>query len=128
MLGAMLAILQRWGPNVTVVSMNKWLFQFLTAKLDGLEDNHCFAEFGFQVSSNSNMHSLHMLCVGEYTVIKLLRIKPLIEVKSEDRWWRIFPMSFVFFINIVLENMSYLAVYSSFISANNKILPSCNNR
>ncbi|CAL9132512.1 unnamed protein product [Musa acuminata var. zebrina] len=106
MLGAVLAILQWWGPNVTVVSMNKWLFQFLTAKLDVLEDNHCFAEFGFQVSSNSNMHSLHMLCVGEYTAIKLLRINPLIEVKSEDRWWRIFPMSFVFFINIVLENMS----------------------
>ncbi|CAL9069023.1 unnamed protein product [Musa banksii] len=106
MLGAVLAILQWWGPNVTVVSMNKWLFQFLIAKLHGLEDNHCFAEFGFPVSSNSNMQSLHMLCIGEHTAMKLLRIKPLIEVKSKDRWWRIFPMSFVFFINIVLENMS----------------------
>ncbi|URD78181.1 hypothetical protein MUK42_18558 [Musa troglodytarum] len=27
LLRAVLAILQWWGPNVTVISMNKWLFQ-----------------------------------------------------------------------------------------------------
>ncbi|CAD5196328.1 unnamed protein product [Musa acuminata subsp. malaccensis] len=33
MLGAVLAILQWWGPNVTVVSMNKWLFQVKSISL-----------------------------------------------------------------------------------------------
>ncbi|CAL9075913.1 unnamed protein product, partial [Musa textilis] len=80
-----------------------------------LEDNHCFAEFGFQVSSNSIIRSLHKLCTGAYTAIKLLRMKPLVKVKSEDRWWRIFPMSFVFSINIVLENMSLLYIPVSFL-------------
>jgi hypothetical protein len=51
---------------------------------------------------------VHFICssIGAYIAIHVLKAKPLIEVESEDRWKRIFPMSFVFCINIVLGNVS----------------------
>ncbi|GJX56466.1 threonine dehydratase biosynthetic, chloroplastic-like protein [Tanacetum coccineum] len=41
---------------------------------------------------------VHFICssIGEYVVIKVLKVKPLISVEPEDRWRKIFPMSFVF--------------------------------
>ncbi|URD78179.1 hypothetical protein MUK42_18558 [Musa troglodytarum] len=76
LLRAVLAILQWWGPNVTVISMNKWLFQMVGKVGLFLVD---LTEFGFQVSSNSIIRSLHKLCTGAYTAIKLLRMKPLVK-------------------------------------------------
>ncbi|KAF7114277.1 hypothetical protein RHSIM_RhsimUnG0093100 [Rhododendron simsii] len=85
---SILAIIQWWGFNVTVIIMNKWIFQ----KLD----------FKFPLT----VSSIHFICsaIGAYLVIKVLKLKPLIVVDPEDRWKRIFPMSFVFCINIVLGN------------------------
>ncbi|KAH9691155.1 UDP-galactose transporter 1 [Citrus sinensis] len=85
---SLLAILQWWVFNVTVIITNKWIFQ----KLD----------FKFPLS----VSCIHFICssIGAYLVIKVLKLKPLITVEPEDRWRRIFPMSFVFCINIVLGN------------------------
>ncbi|GJN25924.1 hypothetical protein PR202_gb13810 [Eleusine coracana subsp. coracana] len=76
-LRAVLAILQWWGFNVTVIIMNKWIFQ----------------------------------------------VKPLIEVELEDRWKRIFPMSFVFCINIVLGNVSLRYIPVSFMQTIKSFTP-----
>lgn len=68
---------------------------------------------------------IHFICssVGAYIAIKLLKIKPLIEVKSEDRWRRIFPMSFVFCINIVLGNVSLRYIPVSFMQTIKSFTP-----
>ncbi|XP_072965233.1 UDP-galactose transporter 1 [Typha angustifolia] len=104
---AILAILQWWGFNVTVIIMNKWIFQ----KLD----------FKFPLT----VSCVHFICsaVGAYVAIKLLKIKPLIEVDPEDRWRRIFPMSFVFCINIVLGNVSLRYIPVSFMQTIKSFTP-----
>jgi hypothetical protein len=64
----------------------------------------------------------------------VLKIKPLIEVAPEDRWKRIFPMSFVFCINIVLGNVSlryipvsFMQTIKSFTPATTGYLISCSS-
>ncbi|KAJ4965062.1 hypothetical protein NE237_016911 [Protea cynaroides] len=107
MIRALIAILQWWGFNVTVIIMNKWIFQ----KLD----------FKFPLS----VSSIHFICsaVGAYLAIKVLKLKPLIEVNTEDRWRRIFPMSFVFCINIVLGNVSLRYIPVSFMQTIKSFTP-----
>ncbi|KAF8411779.1 hypothetical protein HHK36_004338 [Tetracentron sinense] len=102
-----LAILQWWGFNVTVIIMNKWIFQ----KLD----------FKFPLT----VSCIHFICssVGAYLAIKVFKVKPLIEVDPEDRWRRIFPMSFVFCINIVLGNVSLRYIPVSFMQTIKSFTP-----
>ncbi|KAJ8563634.1 hypothetical protein K7X08_032086 [Anisodus acutangulus] len=104
---SVLAILQWWGFNVTVIIMNKWIFQ----KMD----------FKFPLT----VSCIHFICsaIGAYTVIKVLKLKPLIVVDSEDRWRRIFPMSFVFCINIVLGNVSLRYIPVSFMQTIKSFTP-----
>ncbi|CAH8354731.1 unnamed protein product [Eruca vesicaria subsp. sativa] len=104
---SLLAILQWWGFNVTVIIMNKWIFQ----KLD----------FKFPLS----VSCVHFICssIGAYIVIKVLKLKPLILVEPEDRWRRIFPMSFVFCINIVLGNVSLRYIPVSFMQTIKSFTP-----
>ncbi|KAJ4779552.1 Nucleotide-sugar transporter family protein [Rhynchospora pubera] len=107
MVRAILAILQWWGFNVTVIIMNKWIFQ----KLD----------FKFPLT----VSCVHFICssIGAYIVIKVLKMKPLIEVEQEDKWRRIFPMSFVFCINIVLGNVSLRYIPVSFMQTIKSFTP-----
>ncbi|KAF9682618.1 hypothetical protein SADUNF_Sadunf05G0127600 [Salix dunnii] len=107
MFRSLLAILQWWGFNVTVIIMNKWIFQ----KLD----------FKFPLT----VSCVHFICssIGAYVVIKVLKIKPLIVVEPEDRWRRIFPMSFVFCINIVLGNVSLRFIPVSFMQTIKSFTP-----
>lgn len=102
-----LAILQWWAFNVTVIVANKWIFQ----KLD----------FKFPLT----VSCIHFICsaLGAYVVIKVLKIKPLIEINPEDRWRRIFPMSFVFCINIVLGNVSLRYIPVSFMQTIKSFTP-----
>ncbi|KAF5954960.1 hypothetical protein HYC85_007816 [Camellia sinensis] len=104
---SILAILQWWGFNVTVIIMNKWIFQ----KLD----------FKFPLS----VSCIHFICstIGAYLVIKVLKLKPLIVVDPEDQWRRIFPMSFVFCINIVLGNVSLRYIPVSFMQTIKSFTP-----
>lgn len=107
MVRAILAIIQWWGFNVTVIIMNKWIFQ----KLD----------FKFPLT----VSCVHFICssIGAYIAIKVLKMKPLIEVEPEDRWRRIFPMSFVFCINIVLGNVSLRYIPVSFMQTIKSFTP-----
>ncbi|GMH00253.1 hypothetical protein Nepgr_002092 [Nepenthes gracilis] len=104
---SLLAILQWWAFNVTVIITNKWIFQ----KLD----------FKFPLT----VSCVHFICsaVGAYLTIKVLKIKPLIQVSPEDRWRRIFPMSFVFCINIVLGNVSLRYIPVSFMQTIKSFTP-----
>ncbi|WCJ44634.1 golgi nucleotide sugar transporter 5 [Euphorbia peplus] len=104
---SLLAILQWWAFNVTVIIMNKWIFQ----KLD----------FKFPLT----VSCIHFICssIGAYIVIKVLKVKPLIVVDPEDRWRRIFPMSFVFCINIVLGNVSLRYIPVSFMQTIKSFTP-----
>ncbi|GAY41777.1 hypothetical protein CUMW_062060 [Citrus unshiu] len=104
---SLLAILQWWVFNVTVIITNKWIFQ----KLD----------FKFPLS----VSCIHFICssIGAYLVIKVLKLKPLITVESEDRWRRIFPMSVVFCINIVLGNVSLRYIPVSFMQTIKSFTP-----
>ncbi|KAM3191299.1 hypothetical protein ACQJBY_068914 [Aegilops geniculata] len=104
---AVLAILQWWGFNVTVIIINKWIFQKL--------------EFKFPLT----VSCVHFICssIGAYIAIKVLKVKPLIEVAPEDRWKRIFPMSFVFCINIVLGNISLRYIPVSFMQTIKSFTP-----
>ncbi|KAK8479298.1 hypothetical protein V6N13_110028 [Hibiscus sabdariffa] len=104
---SLLAILQWWGFNVTVIIINKWIFQ----KLD----------FKFPLT----VSCIHFICssIGAYLVIKVLKLKPLIAVDPEDRWKRIFPMSFVFCINIVLGNVSLRYIPVSFMQTIKSFTP-----
>lgn len=104
---SILAILQWWGFNVTVIIMNKWIFQ----KLD----------FKFPLT----VSCIHFICsaIGAYLVIKVLKLKPLIVVEPDDRWRRIFPMSFVFCINIVLGNISLRYIPVSFMQTIKSFTP-----
>ncbi|XP_062184513.1 UDP-galactose transporter 1-like [Phragmites australis] len=106
-LRAVLAILQWWGFNVTVIIMNKWIFQ----KLD----------FKFPLT----VSCVHFICssIGASIAIHVLKVKPLIEVEPEDRWKRIFPMSFVFCINIVLGNVSLRYIPVSFMQTIKSFTP-----
>ncbi|KAL8059665.1 hypothetical protein ABFS82_03G099500 [Erythranthe guttata] len=104
---SVLAIFQWWAFNVTVIIMNKWIFQ----KLD----------FKFPLS----VSCIHFISssIGAYMVIKVLKLKPLIQVDSEDRWRRIFPMSFIFCINIVLGNVSLRYIPVSFMQTIKSFTP-----
>ncbi|KAL6492879.1 UDP-galactose transporter 1 [Orobanche gracilis] len=104
---SILAIVQWWGFNVTVIIMNKWIFQ----KLD----------FKFPLT----VSCIHFICssIGAYLVIKVLKLKPLIHVDPEDRWKRIFPMSFIFCINIVLGNVSLRYIPVSFMQTIKSFTP-----
>jgi len=104
---SLLAILQWWAFNVTVIIMNKWIFQ----KLD----------FKFPLS----VSCIHFICsaIGAYLMIKVFKVKPLITVDPEDRWGRIFPMSFVFCINIVLGNVSLRYIPVSFMQTIKSFTP-----
>lgn len=68
---------------------------------------------------------VHFICssIGAYIVIKVLKLKPLIVVDPEDRWRRIFPMSFVFCINIVLGNISLRYIPVSFMQTIKSFTP-----
>ncbi|KAF2296733.1 hypothetical protein GH714_001509 [Hevea brasiliensis] len=68
---------------------------------------------------------VHFICssIGAYLVIKVLKLKPLIVVDPEDRWRRIFPMSFVFCINIVLGNVSLRYIPVSFMQTIKSFTP-----
>ncbi|XP_052188201.1 UDP-galactose transporter 1-like [Diospyros lotus] len=104
---SILAILQWWGFNVTVIIMNKWIFE----KLD----------FKFPLS----LSCIHFICssIGACLAIKVLKLKPLIVVDPEDRWRRIFPMSLVFCINIVLGNVSLRYIPVSFMQTIKSFTP-----
>ncbi|TYI28579.1 hypothetical protein ES332_A05G254500v1 [Gossypium tomentosum] len=104
---SLLAIVQWWGFNVTVIIINKWIFQ----KLD----------FKFPLS----VSCVHFITssFGAYMVIKVLKLKPLIVVDPEDRWKRIFPMSFVFCVNIVLGNVSLRYIPVSFMQTIKSFTP-----
>lgn len=56
-------------------------------------------------------------------MIKVFKVKPLIVVDAEDRWRRIFPMSFVFCINIVLGNVSLRYIPVSFMQTIKSFTP-----
>ncbi|CAH2033568.1 unnamed protein product [Thlaspi arvense] len=107
MFRSLLSILQWWGFNVTVIIMNKWIFQKLDFK------------FPLWVSC------VHFICssIGAYIVIRVLKIKPLIVVDPEDRWKRIFSMSVVFCINIVLGNISLRYIPVSFMQTIKSFTP-----
>lgn len=84
----------------------------------------CFAQnldFKFPLS----VSCIHFICssIGAYIAIKVLKVKPLIEVDPEDRWRRIFPMSFVFCINIVLGNVSLRYIPVSFMQTIKSFTP-----
>ncbi|GAU45535.1 hypothetical protein TSUD_14370 [Trifolium subterraneum] len=68
---------------------------------------------------------IHFICsaIGAYVVIKVLKLKPLIAVDPQDRWKRIFPMSFVFCINIVLGNVSLRYIPVSFMQTIKSFTP-----
>ncbi|XP_042034095.1 UDP-galactose transporter 1-like [Salvia splendens] len=104
---SILAIVQWWGFNVTVIIMNKWIFQKL--------------EFKFPLT----VSCIHFIAsaIGAYLVIKVLKLKPLIQVDPEDRWRRIFPMSFIFCINIVLGNVSLRYIPVSFMQTIKSFTP-----
>ncbi|GAA0162440.1 secondary carrier transporter [Lithospermum erythrorhizon] len=104
---ALLAVLQWWSFNVTVVIMNKWIFQ----KLD----------FKFPLT----VSCVHFICsaLGAFLVIRVMKLKPLIEVEPQDRWRRIFPMSFIFCINIVLGNVSLRYIPVSFMQTIKSFTP-----
>ncbi|KAH9611222.1 hypothetical protein KSS87_018038 [Heliosperma pusillum] len=104
---SLLAILQWWAFNVTVIIMNKWIFQ----KLD----------FKFPLT----VSCIHFICssIGAFVAIKILKIKPLIAVDAEGRWKRIFPMSVVFCINIVLGNVSLRYIPVSFMQTIKSFTP-----
>ncbi|KAH7685353.1 UAA transporter protein [Dioscorea alata] len=101
------AILQWWGFNVTVIITNKWIFQ----KLD----------FTFPLT----VSCIHFICsaIGAYIAIRLLRVKPLIEVDRRDHWRRIIPMSCVFCFNIVLGNVSLRYIPVSFMQTIKSFTP-----
>lgn len=156
---SLFAILQWWGFNVTVIIMNKWIFQvllsfryflhFLTCcfsiglilvefvclfcSLDvylGCELICLFSfRFGFLQKLDFKfpltVSCIHFICsaVGAYMAIKVLKVKPLISVDPEDRWRRIFPMSFVFCINIVLGNVSLRYIPVSFMQTIKSFTP-----
>ncbi|CAK8534816.1 unnamed protein product [Lathyrus sativus] len=61
--------------------------------------------------------------MGAYVVIKVLKLKPLISVDPQDRWKRIFPMSFAFCINIVLGNVSLRYIPVSFMQTIKSFTP-----
>nr|GMD05880.1 UDP-galactose transporter 1 [Ipomoea batatas] len=107
MIRSIIAILQWWFFNVAVIIMNKWIFQ----KLD----------FKFPLT----VSCIHFICsaIGAYLVIKVLKLKPVIVVDPEDRWRRIFPMSFVFCINIVLGNVSLRYIPISFMQTIKSFTP-----
>lgn len=104
---SLLAIIQWWSFNVAVIVVNKWIFQ----KLD----------FTFPLS----VSCIHFICsaIGAYLAIKVFKMKPLIVVDPEDRWRRIFPMSFVFCINIVLGNVSLRYIPVSFMQTIKSFTP-----
>ncbi|KAL9252415.1 UDP-galactose transporter 1-like protein [Drosera capensis] len=104
---SLLAIVQWWGFNVTVIIMNKWIFQ----KLD----------FTYPLT----VSCIHFICstIGAYAAIRVLKVKPLIQVDPEDRWRRIFPMSLVFCINIVLGNVSLRYIPVSFMQTIKSFTP-----
>ncbi|CAJ2644186.1 unnamed protein product [Trifolium pratense] len=104
---SLLSILQWWTFNVTVIIINKWIFQ----KLD----------FKFPLSV-SCVHFI-ISAIGAYVVIKVLKLKPLITVDPEDRVKRIFPMSLVFCINIVLGNVSLRYIPVSFMQTIKSFTP-----
>ncbi|KAM4069883.1 hypothetical protein ACB094_12G123600 [Castanea mollissima] len=68
---------------------------------------------------------IHFICsaIGAYLMIKVFKVKPLITVDPEDRWRRIFPMSFVFCINIVLGNVSLRYIPVSFMQTIKSFTP-----
>ncbi|KAF6153918.1 hypothetical protein GIB67_023695 [Kingdonia uniflora] len=110
---SLLAIFQWWGFNITVIIMNKWIFQKLDFKFPLIVSCIYFIR----------------LVIGAYIAIKVLKVKPMIMDNLEDRWKRIFPMSFVFCINIVLGNVflwympiSFMKIIKSFTLATTMVL------
>lgn len=69
--------------------------------------------------------SVHFICsaLGAYLAIKVLKLKQLIEVNPADRWSRIFPMSCVFCLNIVLGNVSLRYIPVSFMQTIKSLTP-----
>ncbi|XP_073387669.1 UDP-galactose transporter 1 isoform X3 [Physcomitrium patens] len=69
--------------------------------------------------------TVHFICstVGAYIAIKVLKVKPLIEVNPQDRLRRILPMSIVFCVNIVLGNVSLRYIPISFMQTIKSFTP-----
>lgn len=94
-----------------VLLLTKIVFCFSLQKLD----------FKFPLS----VSCIHFIssAIGAYLVIKVLKLKPLIHVDPEDRWRRIFPMAFIFCINIVLGNVSLRYIPVSFMQTIKSFTP-----
>jgi hypothetical protein len=69
--------------------------------------------------------TVHFICstIGAHIAIKVLQLKPLIEVNPADRWSRILPMSFIFCLNIVLGNVSLRYIPVSFMQTIKSFTP-----
>ncbi|KAL2503570.1 GDP-mannose transporter GONST5 [Abeliophyllum distichum] len=107
---SILAILQWWSFNVTVIIMNKWIFQ----KLD----------FKYPLS----VSCIHFICsaIGAYLVIKVLKLKPLIPVETR----RSLEEDFSHVICILYQHSfgeCEPALHSCFFYANHKVVYAGNN-
>ncbi|THG05176.1 hypothetical protein TEA_006342 [Camellia sinensis var. sinensis] len=94
---------------------------FVSVERDSIHSRHS-SMVGLQRYRNHH-EQMDLSAIGAYLVIKVLKLKPLITVEPEDRWRRIFPMSFVFCINIVLGNVSLRYIPVSFMQTIKSFTP-----
>lgn len=102
-----LSIAQWWFFNVATVILNKYIFQEL--------------KFSFPLTL-STVHFI-ISAIGAYLFLRVLKLRPLIEVKPGDQWTRVLPMAVVFCINIVLGNVSLSSIPVSFMQTIKSFTP-----
>jgi solute carrier family 35 protein E3 len=106
---AVVSILLWWSTNIVTVLANKWIFQIL--------------RFSFPLT----LTGVHMLVcsIGAYLTLRVFKTVPFIQIPLNKCLSNVFPLAFIFFVNIILGNISLRYIPVSFMQTVKSAVPAC---
>jgi drug/metabolite transporter (DMT)-like permease len=107
MQAAVVSILLWWTTNIVTVIANKWIFQIL--------------RFAFPLT----LTGVHMLVcsVGAWLTLKVFKAVPYTHIPFKSCLTNVFPLALVFFVNIILGNISLRYIPVSFMQTVKSAVP-----
>lgn len=104
---AVVSILLWWATNIVTVIANKWIFQIL--------------QFAFPLT----LTGVHMLVcsIGAWLTLRVFKVVPFVQIPLHNCLTNVFPLALVFFVNIILGNISLRYIPVSFMQTVKSAVP-----
>jgi drug/metabolite transporter (DMT)-like permease len=104
---AVVSILLWWVTNIFTVIANKWIFQIL--------------QFAYPLT----LTGVHMLVcsVGAWLTLRVFKAVPFVQIPLANCLTNVFPLALIFFVNIILGNISLRFIPVSFMQTIKSAVP-----